>query len=730
MIEDEGVFGPDHENPNMYLSLTSARNYNQAMYGGHTVNLDALRRKHNIGKSTIEPGSGRSTDPQTEQWKESWATEMNRHFRFDPVWRRMLDGASDQEITDWLWSAEGRRMVRRRLLVANPREYVKDMRSQFDQMLPTDQARQLVRERTVSPDDVDAVIPHELREAIHADTLRTADRSQQTALWGKAVSWIYDHISSMPEDALVRHPFADLTYNTRLRNYYASLPKGTEITPGVQNAARASARAFTLKQVRRMLYNIAEENNAAYMMRYIMPFFQAHLEAVQRYFHIFTEKPEALARTAWLFNQSQTDNMFWTTVDENGKPANGHYSPNNKVIISARPWMRGLVNHIPGLKHALDDMGGLPVPAGSLDLMFQGSLINPGAGPLATLPAYEFYFKDHPGKDTNLFYKWLYGQYGVPRGSSLVSRVANSMLPAYLKRVLVAARDDETDSGYANTVANIMAEKSLRFEKQHGRAPVAAELDQMGNDAVAEAKGFYYLRSLVSFGSPLPIQGQVKHQYYIDLARQYKQKFGAQWQQKFFDKVGPEFYRFAVAGSQSNNGLNPTAGAAKTYYQLKPLIDQAPDLAGLIVGPQAQNGAFSPSVYQWQLNTKMGPGSSKTMREHPDARTEIANQQIETGWQEWGKVQAGVDAELAARGLDNVMQKDAQDVFIHMQEEKRRIIRENPAWEGAFLSRDANLPNIIHQMSSIAFNPKLNGRPDIMGLRKYLYSRQQMQKVL
>ncbi|HEU5117877.1 MAG TPA: hypothetical protein VFT74_14720, partial [Isosphaeraceae bacterium] len=380
-----GVYGRNPDAPNIWMSANSAKGMAQAMYGGYTKVME-VRRVFGAGThrhfSPGEPGS-----PQAHEWAQAWERFVNRHIRYSPVWKRMLHGASDEDLVKYLRSGEGRKMVMDRLgrPVTDANNYVQDMRAMFDQMLPTDASKLAARAGEVNADQVDGLIPHELRQGFTTDDIANMDGKGKAA-WFKFVSKAYEKLGSLPNDTFVRHPLANRLFNVRMQNYIGSLPEGTKLTEKVLNTAEAEARAFANKEIGRLLYNIADESQATHMLRFLAPFFQAQMEVLNRYMRIFTDRPEQFARFMFLFNKSQTQNSLFQVVDKNGKPTD-KFSHDNNVLIQVRPWMRAWVNQIPGLKHALDTQGALAIPVSSIDLIFQGdgpNIFLPSLGPVAT----------------------------------------------------------------------------------------------------------------------------------------------------------------------------------------------------------------------------------------------------------------------------------------------------------------------------------------------------------
>lgn len=733
-VEGEGIYGTDKRDPNIYYSATSSQGAFQGILGGHTRGLGQNRAKRTSRSyQSFDPGDGPNT-PEAKLWAENWTHYVNNHIRQSPIWLRMLNGQTDDQIEAWLRS-KGGRDLRQRMgpRGADPHKWVGEMRAIFDHTLPTAEARRAALVGEVDPGKVDDILPHELRNDVHGQTIElTAGVQEFQGKWFKFVDTMYKHLGSMPTDALVRHPFAANVYDMRLKNYLASVP-ADKIDDKVMAAAEASARAFAVKQTRRLLYNIADEVEGVHMLRFLSPFFQAQLEVLERYAHIWTRKPESLARTLLVFNESQTAQVpgIFQVVNQDGEPVTeSEYDRDNQVVLQVTPFMRKIANRIPGLQGALDNAGSMTIPVASMNLILQGeNPLLPSAGPLVAIPASEFYFRDHPiAADEKSFegavYRWLY-PFGVPDGGSALSRTGKALSPAWLRRMYTAVQADFNDSAFANRANIIYQDMYLRWEKdgRQGRPPTEEQ-------ALEAAKNEYMIRALSSFALPVPLTPQSPHKFWIDQGRIYREKYGIEAQDRFYEDFGADMFAFFTEASKSTNGMAPTSKQFKGYSANKRLINEAPDLAGILSGPFGWTGEFNDAVYQWQLETRRSPLSKTNMREIKDPAERIKDVQIDRGWIEYNKLSAAVDVELRRRGLTSLENNGAEDLKYWRDQEVETIIGRNPAWSDAYQSREQDLGGWLQQAYKVAFDGALDGRTDIEGLRAYLISRAKLQDAL
>ena len=726
-VTGQKVFGPDAENPNLYYGTTSSRGAFENMFAGYTKGLGHERRGR-LGHDyrTFDPDNGTGT---VEEWSKAYAHFVNHHVRYSPIWTRMAEGKSDDEIFNWLTTTAEGRSVRKRMGVRgeNPHRWVDQEREIFDHLFPTERALTAARNGELDPKLVPDLIPEGMRPTVHGDTIKLAlGQHAHQKLLGSIVGKAMDVLGTMPTDAMVRHPFANTIYRREMNNYLASVP-ADEITNSVLAAAEAAARAKALKAVRKVLYNIADEREGEHLLRFISPFFQAQVEVMQKYGQLIMDKPETLARLAQLMVGSQVvPSPLWQVVDQNGKPAHG-YSADNKVIFQVTDTMRGLAHHIPGMGKALDYADSIAVPVSSLNLITSGDMpFLPSAGPIVTYPASEFYFKDKPELEKSAVYRWLY-PYGVPKGSNFADRAMNTILPAYARRGFVAGTTNLDDSAFANLVSTIGAQQLYQWQKNGKQGP--RPTPQMALDA---AKDAYRLRMASSFFLPAPLEPRSPYQHWIDMYRDYQKRYGDTADEKFYDTVGPDFFMFAQQATQGS-GMSPDISSKKAYDKYKSLADRAPDMISVLTGPYA-TGEFSDAVYQWQLDQPVSPTSDTKLRERMTPEQRLNESEISRGWVEYSKLSSVVDAELrnrvAAGGSPYLTAGSNADLKAYRDQQLLVLYGRNPAWQDAYNSRSKSTAEWLTHAYDVAFDKTLDDRPDIQGLRAYLIGRARLQDTL
>ncbi|MGZ6788338.1 MAG: hypothetical protein ACXVGN_00065 [Mycobacteriaceae bacterium] len=728
-VVGEGAFGADSENPNIYYGTTSSKGAVENLFSGHSRSLGKERSSRGVmDYKSYDPDSG---DGSVADWAKAWSHFVNNHIRYSPIWQRMMDGQSDDQIFEWLMGTAEGRSARKRIGVRgeNPDRWVAHEREIFDHMFPNEQSLEAARLGQVAPDRVPDLIPEGMRPTVHGDSIKMGlGVHSHQKLAGRMLEKAMHVLGTMPTDAFVRHPFAATVYKREMRNYLSTVP-AEQVTNEVLAAAEAHARAEAQRQVRKILYNIADEREGVHMLRFLSPFFQAQVEVMEKYGHLIMDKPETLARIFQLLNGSQTVHTgLWQVVDQSGKPAQG-YSNNNQVIFQVTPTLRGLVDHIPGLKGSLDHAGDLTVPVASLNLILQGDMpYLPSMGPLVTYTSSELVFKDRPELDGTAVYKWMF-PFGTPTGDNFIERGMNSVLPAYARRGLVWGTEDMNDAAFARRVSEIGAQQIYEWEKNGKAGPRPTE-----RQALEAAKNEYRLRAASSMFLPAPITPRSPFQHWIDMYRQYKARYGLEADTKFYDAVGPTYFAFAQQATESTGGMSPDVGSKKAYDKYSKLIEQAPDMAGILTGPFA-TGQFSDAVYQWQLSHRVSPASSHMIRERLSPAERIAQSEVDRGWVEYGKLASVLDAELRNRvaqgGSAYLTANSNADLKAYKDQQILELFKRNPAWQDQYVSgRTSHMGTFLKDAYSTMFDRSLDNRPDIQAFRAYLIGRAKLQDVL
>ena len=194
------------------------------------------------------------TDPQ---YFTELANFANNRFRKDQLAMRLLKGESDDEISQWLRSKNGKFYLR----------------------------------------EIDAVIKQ---------TVNTT------------ISKLFQVIGTTPENNLVAWPFYEKLYKRQLQrevNLADSMGKDI-LDPDLIIQMQRSAHSQALKTTNETLYRVTNNSGLSSALRFLVPFFNAQYNAVKVYGSLIAKDPSLAIRASMIWN---APNRVATVVDEEGK---------------------------------------------------------------------------------------------------------------------------------------------------------------------------------------------------------------------------------------------------------------------------------------------------------------------------------------------------------------------------------------------------------------------------
>lgn len=636
------------------FALNSSGDSMDRLFRTHKGILNKLHREQMKLHKTLE---GEPGHPQ------AWAHVLNNRIAYDPIWIRMLNGQTDDEIVDWLRrSGDGREVARRNPRRGNdPDRWVDEMRTEFEELTANDEVlkAKLLNRETITVD--------ELQQRMDAGTNSPVaiDESVLELVQGKGaladtlngfVDKGYHMLAAVPTDTLARNPFFNRQYRAALRRQVDDLPEGMELSAKAQKSMETRARNEALKNVRRYLFNLSEESDLTHYMRFLAPFMGAWQESMRAWARIFTEKPEAFQRMVVNGWMSMDDLYFVEMTDQNGRTADDpdHEELNTAVVSLPKGMVKSIDFLVPGdLSGALDTLAPgsglvrMPINKATLNTTLQGDPFwLPGLGPLAQL-AGSYALRDKPefadqNKLSAFLWKYLF-PIGVPTD------------PADAVKSTLWRRVDRQIQGLEDPVftnASTFIYKSMMYQwEQGGRVGPRPS----HREAVERGDAIQALYTAGALASPFSFSLEADTQFFVDKAYQYKDQYGFQEGfTKYIQDFGEEAYYFWYSNSQTAGGVPPTSAGYRQYKKRRALVEDNPDIGLAIVGMDTQDETFSYDVYARQRNI----GQRTTLP--PDEA--VAKAEASQGWSEYHKLSEAIRAELEARGLTSLNQTAAQDL--------------------------------------------------------------------
>jgi hypothetical protein len=650
------------------------------------------------------------TDPN---WAQGFERVVNKQIRNSKISRILLqDKPREQLITEaetfLTRTTEGRKIMKDLALGRDARAIAEANMDNIDEIFPPFAAglKKKALEKNINYDDI---IKHFGTDTLNYPSINAAQIASANGMhsllrhMADIKDGFYKYFGEVPESSLVRHPMYVDLYRKRMdamvRNAIDTFP-GQEIPAEYLRKLEYSARQWSRAELRRTVYDTSERTDAAYLFKYVFPFFGAFSDVAEKWGKIVVNDPSVFRQLHMVYNAPDRNNM--TEVRDGKTYINipGEWVKRMSLGVIDRP---------------------LTIPKASLDLLFQGNAWwNPGAGWFTQLEASYLIKKVPQLEQTKLIKEILpYGPMGTtPAGT------AQDMLIQSPGAKKILALFNENDPTRRNLTVLIAMEENHKFDAGvRDTAPTAQEI----ND---KAKKILALEAASKLVLPFATNTRSPYQFYIDEFHRMRQEDPKNASQNFYDTYGEDYFIFSTSLSKNNTGIAATVEADKRTNQLKDLIAKNPDYGWFIVGDVGQ-GAFSPAVYERQRNTPVAPGSTTKMRESQDPYTAIKQTETEKGWITYNKGKEILDAQLRARGLTSYNSKNAQDLKDLKDKFTNALIDENPDWAEARGKIDTNkIGNFLKFATNMVNDSRTQGREDMSAMSDYLKGREYVRGLL
>ena len=708
LISSEPTMNALSEGLGSALSLARKRANQEKVYAPPTMTAKALER-------------GSLENKEAVQYYAMWASLLNRQVAHSPVWKRMLAGHSDDEIINWLDTtpegAQVRHLVKHEQM--STEQFVLEHRNDLNYYLPDGLLRRQLAKGQLKPSDLRKRIADDDRPTVYGPSVDVYDKRTAAGkqldhfrrVAGEAVNKIWYGLGTKPIDTLSRQPFAKAMYDLKMRNLINS-SKAEHLSNDMIAMYQDQAQRFARDQVNRVLWDLTESGNFTHAIRFIAPFWGAQQEAMVKWARIIMDRPETLAR---FYNGQRAlySNLIVTDAQtgEQKKSATGkfEYSPTDLITFRIPKGLQ---------KGPLKYADKFKVPIASANVVLQGETpLFPGAGPIVTVPADKFLrLVGGPGKgtqwDQNGIYRWLFPigrpQHGGAKG------VLEQLSPGYGRRLMTLM--DKNGKDYQNTMFGIAREMQQDWiDGKRPDEPTDAEIRKATDN-------FLLLRTVVGLTAPTQMQFQSPHQFWIDQAHNYKQQYGADWQEKYIEDFGTAYTNYMVSSSNAVIDVPPTELGMEEWAQNRDLIAKYPTWARAIIGPDAYTG-FSQDVYNAQFDTSISSTNTQSLRQSSPVQERFAEGERIAGWNEYRKFNAALEAELYNRGLHSLQQNGAEDLVNAKRAMVAMLTDKYHAWRVEYDSYADDTYERVHQLQQFAFDPMFDNRPDMQGVRQYLMIR-------
>jgi hypothetical protein len=696
--------------------------------------------------------------PSHRDYDTNWERAANAQIASDPVARLFLEGKSDTQVIDAVWTSTwGQKWMRAmgfrgiayvdqiRQIEAMVDEYIPSRGLPDSKTAQAQALRQAVLDKKATADqfkdlfrDDQGKLDEGRMPEIHGmsvDNITGAGKMWQT--FRNIIRKAQTLVSDMPVDKIARFPFMAMAYQkhgTELAKIAGEYFKDGPVPANVVGHIKELARERAYHDTRYRLYDTAQRNDLANATRLFMPFSAAMMDSYIKYGRRIRENPMILVQGAYYWNLFERNNMV---QDENGNVAAEENGQTVWYSVDPKTGERTRV--------ADEDVGEskyvqFQLPFGMSETFYGAKgrnviavnkktlnvfLNEPSAGPLVALPASEFALSNPEFGENNWVRRFI-----LPFGpSSDWSKVA---LPTTVRSAIDAFQASDGDRAAGEAAAIMQAELTGYALKTRNAPPTYEEVRQ-------RAAGLMYLRFAATYFSPASFQVVSPYQMYVDAYRQLMQKDPTTASEEFMRRYGDEYYAMTMSVTRNAAGITASLESHKQYQKFKDLIARYPEFGGLIVGAEGA-GDFAKSVYEAQKETPVSEGSQETLRSLMGLTDQVTNLNEKVVWAKYSKMMKLVQASMVDRGITNLNSRAAVslraqvDAFIQANRtwiDPESGQEELSPWYKDFMSSDRGQQEYrLSAMQSIVQQPELQGREDIRGLAEYLAKRRDMREVM
>ena len=613
-------------------------------------------------------GVVRPTDPA---YFEQWSQTLRQQFGNSAVVNKIAAGESLEDITKWLRNSPEGRDLRKRLAIRSDdsQEYVERINGFLDQYLPLESGlRGKIKDITAAdlrsafkdPEDLPLIHGHVLEETILNRSAVQAD---------KLINAAFKLIGTLPEDAWARNPLYIELYRREARRRLDIMTgqKVERLTADEQAELMAQSHKIALREMKGILFNIERRSNLATAFKYISPFFSAQENSYKTWLKLAAANPAIVNRGYLVWN---SPNQAGLVTDQEGNEVPAGQTTGNDIIWVGLP--KG-VTKIPFVGKGLEPFvkpdakpgdktvygGGLGIPKGSLDILFQGGLDmlymkgNPNVfsdifpvGPYVAIPVSEI-VKRQPSLEES--FRWA-----LPFGPS--KDALSGLTPAWFQRLRTNAAGQE-DPAFARSYMLIWNTEQQRA-KRNGRDPVPA------SKILKMTKDYWSMRTAANLIMPFAPRFDTPYKYYMDKSREYRRLYGLEADSKFLDDY-PEFFSFSASLSSNPTNVQSSVQAVENIKKYEGLVSDLVKVEPRLVGLITNNFAgyeFSQAAYDYLYRKRVSPDSpEKFLSSQSPAEAQKRNE-AEKGWIQYNRIMDTIDNDLQDRGLSSTQQKGAEDL--------------------------------------------------------------------
>lgn len=706
---------------------------------GDDVYANYLADAHELNRDRIAASAGWSnaiTATDTVQYPKAWERAVNIQLANDRAARGFLEGSNFDTMKHWAENdPDGQNWARQMAFTGDIDTRLSRVQAMVESYVPGDQAlRDQVLKGKATFADLHKVVPDDgLKPQVHGELLDyNLGGLKSLELVRKGTHKLMEKMGTIPGDKFSRYPFLDKSYRAHVADMtkLEFAERGT-ITNARKFEIQQAARKKALFDVKKWLYNSDMVSEGSSLIRHFSPFAAAWQDGMRAWSGIaFRERPEAIGALNLLWNAPERAGLI---VDQDGrqlkKDAQGadHYYEDQIDPDTGMPTGKRIeYKKKPGDNTDKYIQFALPswlspdqiADGGSVNVRINKDSFNtfmhldPGAGPIVTVPTSAIVQKWHPEWGQNEIVKRIL-PFG-PSNDAVKNAMSNELRQVYENW------KGEDDSTWRNQAMAILQTETIKYNQG------ARTTKPTMQEATDKATSLKLMRTVLTSVLPVSPTFASPYQAHIDAYKQLEARDPGTADQQFYNRYGDDFFILTARVTQGVKGLPPTMESYSATKKYRDMIEQHPDIAGAIVGDVS--GSFNKAVYEWQKQEQITPGSKNKFRELMDMRDSVEDADRRLSWIKYQNTADVVHAELSARGLTNVDAKGAEDLKQLQDGVVQQLgFDQNGAptkwFEDYSGGNQAKQAKILSGLRMVAADPTLLHREDIQGLADYFVMR-------
>lgn len=655
-------------------------------------------------------------------------SEMAKFFRKDSIGKRLLAGESREDLVKFVMSKDLPSAQREVIAMLtgdsyvapyvigreSATRYVDFLSDIMERSFPNSQARKLISDApgdVIPPSQLRVWFDYERKNGLlnpivgpELEILDPRTMKKITGAYKNGVANMFNFFGTMPEDNWIVNPFLDAVYRKSLVNMLeATMKQGETVTPAMLNKMVSTARRNAISSRKKDLYNIVRYSGlSAGLTGYAIPFVHAIENTFRRWGRLIGRHPQAPRNLALIWGLGERTGLV--EKDERG---NNVFTFSSDTPIEFLPeWVKTALNN------------GISFQQGAINVAIQGDpWFNPGQHPFIQATANEILNKN-PHIDAKI--KDTLG-IAVPVRWILDMFVQNPTEDSI--ELLTTPGIRRIQSMVGKTKADDYATDYIRFMRSEEIAYQMGARDTIPTHEEIESKtmGLYMLRLGTAYGLPVPLQFKGPLSFYQDKAREYREKYGSDWEGRFYADW-PDYFDMVYGLLENRTNTPPSTDAIyrlEKYSELVSAIDnpvggfnntdrEDSDLISLITRKWGTIEEYDPHARNYLLEEEIRGEPISKLRSPDEVAASV---KMKRGWLEYEQYKlkeeelldkaSKASLQMGGSAVTSIRQKNAvyidgngqvrriadfKDDFLKAQEDPRTG---NPVWLANYQRNDA-----------------------------------------